>query len=124
MRLLPEEGYFVINSEQKTHVVSLYPKESCTCNCKRHCQHIKAAKLSIGDNTSKHKNIKLSNVIRKRIGYKSGRKATPKNITVVEAAKNSQITKEDNNTLGVLVPTITTSKKSVKYRAVCAFSKV
>lgn len=87
--VLPEEQLFVVSSEDKKHTVTLFPKETCTCKAMRHCHHIRAAKLSIGDIAQKQKNVKPSTIVRRKRGFRSGRKKGPANITIVEAADDS-----------------------------------
>ena len=72
-------GAFVVqNSEGKHNVVTLFPKQSCTCPSTNECYHILAAKLSIRL-ACKHEmtTINLSQLIRNarsRKEKKSGRK--------------------------------------------------
>lgn len=110
IRHIPEEQLFVVSSEQKKYMVTLFPQETCTCKAKRHCHHIRAVKLSIGDDVQKQKNIKLST--RRQRGFRAGRKKGPANITIVEAADDSlTLSRKDetgNTVSTILVPTITT----------------
>ena len=39
---------FTVVSSNGSYVVTLHPKESCTCPSKKYCYHIIAAKMSIG----------------------------------------------------------------------------
>lgn len=60
VRLVPEEQVFIISGLNNKYLVKLHPTESCSCLAKRFCQHIDAAKISIGISENRHNKIKLS----------------------------------------------------------------
>ena len=58
---VPELQVFnVTGSDSRTHAVSLFPRETCTCPANTTCCHINAAKRSIGIETSVRKPLILS----------------------------------------------------------------
>lgn len=69
---------FTIMGTSCPHLVTLFPKETCTCSSTKQCYHILAAKLVIGQNfDDSKKRINLAELhrnIRSRGSKKSGRK--------------------------------------------------
>ena len=74
----PKLHTFTIMGSTCPHVVTLYPKETCSCPSTTQCYHIKAAKMSVGqDSLSGRRQLNLSQLrknSRNRSEKKSGRK--------------------------------------------------
>lgn len=118
--LVPQQQAFLCTGPKRSSVVKLFPKQSCTCNVKTNCQHIMAALLSIGADPKTHKEIKLSTLLKKKRGSRSGRKKNPQKVVVVEAADDSTIQQGTaKNTIFVnslLLPTISSTDERIKMR--------
>ena len=56
----PNLQAFTVMGTNKPHVVTLDPKETCSCPSNTSCYHILAAKLSIGENSEPAPKMKLS----------------------------------------------------------------
>ena len=56
----PNLQAFTVMGTNKPHVVTLDPKETCSCPSTTSCYHILAAKLSIGENSEPAPKMKLS----------------------------------------------------------------
>ena len=70
---------FTIMGTKRPHVVTLFPKETCSCPSTTECYHILAAKMSIGQNEQKERLRRLNLTqlrrnARSRKDKKSGRK--------------------------------------------------
>lgn len=123
--LVPERQAFFIEGAKEDYAVRLYPKESCSCKCKKNCFHILAAHLSIGNKKSKQQTLKLSVLMKKKRGYRSGRKKDPQNIKVVEDPEDSTLRSENgkDSSSNLLLPTINSQDSSVKRRFIAVKTK-
>lgn len=119
VKLVPEEQAFIISGDNHQHLVKLHPQEICTCMAKTGCHHITAAKLSIGLEEQKKRQVKLTKLVNKKRSFRSGKKSSGK-IVVVESAENAAIIKPPENTT-VLISTIA-KKKLIKSRFYTPFS--
>lgn len=95
-------------------------KDSCTCKLKKNCHHIEAVKYSINHMDVVQNKVKLHTLERKRRGYTAGRKKLPKNVTILEAADDSELFSQSKNDLtkSCMIPTVTPTSNSVKRRFV------
>lgn len=106
VKFILEEQRFIVSSDKRKYEATLYLKEKCSCKAvTNYCIHIKAAHMAIGDENHQPKKIKLSNILRKERGYKSGRKK-PTNIKEIEHADAGNASLKDLEKTALLVPTI------------------
>ena len=62
---VPElHNFSVAGDDGRTHSVSLFPNETCTCPASTRCCHVIAARRSIGIDTTQRKPINLTNLRR------------------------------------------------------------
>jgi len=90
IQFVPQFGNFVvgcIDDDDNNHLVSMYPKETCTCKLQINCHHITAVRVSLKIEDKKSNVTKLVKILKKKKG-RSGRK-NPTLITKVLSADDS-----------------------------------
>jgi len=90
---VPQLQCFIVKGEKEEYLVKLNSSkiDSCTCKLKKNCHHIEAVKYSINHMDVMQNKVKLHTLERKRRGYTAGRKKLPKNVTILEAADDSEL---------------------------------
>lgn len=112
---VPQLQCFIVKGEKEEYLVKLNDnkKDSCTCKLKKNCHHIEAVKYSINYMDVMQNNVKLYTLERKRRGYTAGRKKLPKNVTILEAADDSELFSQSKKDLTkiCMIPTSNSVKK-------------
>ncbi|CAG9814610.1 unnamed protein product [Phaedon cochleariae] len=117
VRLVPEDQVFIISKEKQTYLVTLLPKENCSCKAKKKCHHMEAAYLAIGNIREEQRNVKLSKIVKRKREYRAGRKHGPGNMTVVEAANDSLMKSRSDdikNSTTLFIPTVSADVQGLK----------
>jgi len=105
IQFVPQFGNFVvgcIGDDGDNHLVTMYPKETCTCKLQINCHHITAVRVSLRKEEKKSNVTKLVKILKRKKG-RSGRK-NPTHITKVLSAEDSLAYHKNEECESYIVP--------------------
>jgi len=105
IQFVPQFGNFVvggIGDDDNNHLVTMYPKETCTCKLQINCHHITAVRVSLRKEERKSNVTKLVKILKRKKG-RSGRK-NPTHVTKVLSAEDSLAYHKNEESESYIVP--------------------
>ena len=103
------------------HIVTLFPKETCSCPSTTQCYHILAAKMTLGQNDDRKKKLNLTQLCKNswsRSNKKSGRKCPHPGDCDVTAAPDVAVKPKLEKGMYIVMPRKTCMYSYIAYKLV------